>query len=333
MKLEALLAPVSATQPCGENLEYDAECLHMLQMARGKPEQQFGDTLIAAQEPDWRQVELTALRLLARSKDLRILLPLAQAWTAQRALAGYADGLALIAGALERYWESLLPALCQDGEPDPFMRINALRELGEGFTLTRLVRRSPFLRVDGCSLTVAETLRGLEDGGGESRYAGGPARLQQAVRRGISPHARHIAPAIAAAKRILDILRRRLGEGALPEMPALLASLESLAPEHASAPAGDDEPSISDAASKDSLCPAGRRDGGAWREIATREEAVRALAQVKRYFSRFEPGHPAPLLLARIEQLMGQDFMGIIGNLAPSAVAQFEQVLGGHGRE
>ena len=79
MDIDTLLAPVRPDAPCGDNLEYDADFLRMMQLASGKAEQQFGDTLIAAQEPDWRQVEHIALGLLAKSKDLRIMLLLAQA--------------------------------------------------------------------------------------------------------------------------------------------------------------------------------------------------------------------------------------------------------------
>ncbi len=166
MNIESLLTPVSIGAPCGVNMEYEADFLRMMQLAGGKPEQQFGDTLIAAQEPDWRQVENMALRLLNESKDLRIMLPLAQSWTAQRGLGGYADGLALIGEALTRYWEPLFPLLRQGEEDDPFMRINALRELGDEFTLARLVRQSPFIRAGGSGLTLWETVSTLENRSG-----------------------------------------------------------------------------------------------------------------------------------------------------------------------
>lgn len=302
----------------------------MLQLARGKPEQQFGDTVIAAREPDWRQVEDIALRLLSQSKDLRIMLTLVRSWTAQRALEGYAEGLSLIARALERYWESLLPELRQAGEHDPFIRINALRELGDGFELARLLRRSPFLRIDGCGLTVSETLQGLEGNGDTAgKYAGGPARLLQEVRQGTSPQARHIPQAIAAAERIGDLLRSRLGESALPEMSQLLAALRSLAPQ--CPPPGETEVGPAAIQAAMSCQPGPAVSEGRYGDITSRAEAGQALEQVKQYFTRFEPGHPAPLLITRIEQLMGRDFMGIIDNLAPSAVAQFEQVLGAKG--
>ena len=47
--LERLLEPISEDQPCGPDLEYDAEFGEMDRAAQPKPEQQFGDTLVAAE--------------------------------------------------------------------------------------------------------------------------------------------------------------------------------------------------------------------------------------------------------------------------------------------
>jgi type VI secretion system protein ImpA len=55
--VDALLAPVSEDAPCGPDLEYDAEFLALEDAARGKAEQQFGDTIIPAEDPDWRKVQ------------------------------------------------------------------------------------------------------------------------------------------------------------------------------------------------------------------------------------------------------------------------------------
>jgi type VI secretion system protein ImpA len=70
--IESLLAPVSAESPCGPDLEYDPAFLDLDQAARGKPEQQFGDTVIPAEEPDWGAVRAGAIALLGRTKDLRV---------------------------------------------------------------------------------------------------------------------------------------------------------------------------------------------------------------------------------------------------------------------
>ena len=75
LDVDAWLSPLSEQAPCGADLEYDPAFLALEEAARGKPEQQFGDTLIPAQEPDWRAVDEQARALLGRTRDLRVLMP------------------------------------------------------------------------------------------------------------------------------------------------------------------------------------------------------------------------------------------------------------------
>jgi len=51
--VESLAAEISPDAPCGANLEYDAALSELERIAQGKPEQQMGDTVIAAEEPDF----------------------------------------------------------------------------------------------------------------------------------------------------------------------------------------------------------------------------------------------------------------------------------------
>ncbi|MEA9390977.1 type VI secretion system ImpA family N-terminal domain-containing protein [Acerihabitans sp. TG2] len=327
MNSEQLLIPVSAELPCGENLEYEPAYMHLCQLARGKPEQQFGDTIIPAAEPDWREVEKAASALLARSKDLRLMLLLAQSWTALHGLSGYADGVSLISEALARFWPSLLPLLSQDGEDDPFMRVNTLRELGDGFTLAKLLRTSRFSPAAG-GLTFAEAATFL--GGGEMPardYPGGATRLSADVQAGIDAQSPLLARSLEAIERIQRLLRQHLGASAQPEMPYLFNAMtllcQRLVPSSGQATAQQD---LSDgapaAAQTDRQLPS--RD----QEITSRDEAYRALESVKAYFTRYESSHPAPLMISRIQLLMSQDFMAIVRNLAPDAVGTLEHFFG-----
>ena len=56
LPVDRLLTSLDEHAPCGEDLEYDPAFMALEEAARGKPEQQFGDTVIPAQAPDWRQV-------------------------------------------------------------------------------------------------------------------------------------------------------------------------------------------------------------------------------------------------------------------------------------
>ena len=46
-------APISIDTVSGVNTEYDSRYLELQRLAEGKPEQQYGDTIIDAEEPDW----------------------------------------------------------------------------------------------------------------------------------------------------------------------------------------------------------------------------------------------------------------------------------------
>ncbi|HET8707697.1 MAG TPA: type VI secretion system ImpA family N-terminal domain-containing protein, partial [Pseudomonadales bacterium] len=131
MDIESLLSPISEQSPSGPDLEYDQEFLALDQAARGKPEQQFGDTIVPAEEPAWTDVRKRAEALFSRTKDLRVAIPLVRAWARQENFVGLAAGLNLVNELLTRFWDSLHPMLDVDDGNDPTMRMNALSGLSD----------------------------------------------------------------------------------------------------------------------------------------------------------------------------------------------------------
>src|SRR5258707_1095940 len=79
IELDRLIEDISPASPCGENLEYDKDFVLLEQSTRGKAEQQFGDTIVPAEEPDWAEVRRLALDLCQRTRDLRVFDYLARA--------------------------------------------------------------------------------------------------------------------------------------------------------------------------------------------------------------------------------------------------------------
>ncbi|WP_193425475.1 type VI secretion system ImpA family N-terminal domain-containing protein, partial [Paraburkholderia kirstenboschensis] len=78
---DPLLAPIDDAAPTGPNLEYDPEFIELERIAMPTPERAMGDSLKAAQEPDWDKVANAAESLLARTKDLRVAVHLCAART------------------------------------------------------------------------------------------------------------------------------------------------------------------------------------------------------------------------------------------------------------
>jgi type VI secretion system protein ImpA len=137
--VDALQAPVSEASPCGDDLEYDPAFTALEAAAQGKPEQQFGDTVIPAVEPEWRAVAQQAQALLGRTKDARAAVLLLRACTRTQGVTGFAMGLRLLTALLDRYWEGIHPKLDADDDHDPTMRLNALAPLtDEGMVLRDL---------------------------------------------------------------------------------------------------------------------------------------------------------------------------------------------------
>ncbi|WP_067703815.1 type VI secretion system protein TssA [Erwinia sp. ErVv1] len=335
MNIDALLTPVSSDQPCGENLEYDADFMAMDQASAGKAEQQFGDTIIPAEPADWNRVERLASDLLTRSKDLRIMLALTRAWTQLKGLTGYASGLALIERSLVAWWEPLWPVLEEDGERDPFYRINALAALGDKSALTSALRQAPLLRSASDEISLRDACALLDGSKTECPdYPGGRARLIDELARGGQPGVDAIIKISERLQSIRETLVQHLGETGVPEMEQLIKTVSTVAQAcevtdlstlipAASAPG--ETPPVSGAPEVKAV--SGHTD---WRSAqpGSRADAQMMLEKVKQYFVQHEPSHPAPLMIDRVQRMIEMDFMDIIRDLAPDGVHQLENIFG-----
>ncbi|WP_412024541.1 type VI secretion system protein TssA [Burkholderia cepacia] len=337
-----LLADVAPDAPCGANLEYDAEFLQLQERATPRAEQQYGDTVIPAEAPDWRAVERLALALSARTKDLRVVAYLARSWTEQHGIPGYADALAVVANLLERRWDDLHPRLDTDGEPDPTHRVNALADVAGAHDCARAARRQPLFD-GGPSVRDAERLLDGRDEAGGS-VAGSRdslvATLSAARDDGTTP-----LDAARAALHALDAIRvcvtDTLGREWAPDEGDAEKALQRIVRE---VPLPEPQPGAPDgavaslqAASGDALqaggaqpAPAAIPNGHAWRDadVTSRDDVRLGLDKMCRYFELHEPSHPAPLLLRRAQRLLALDFYEIIRDLAPESLPKLDLLSG-----
>lgn len=335
MNIEEFLAPISPDKPCGENLEYDADFQIMNQASQGKAEQQFGDTIIPAEPADWNTVEKFATSLLTRTKDLRVLLALTHAWTRRRGLPGYADGLLLVQEALTRYWEQLYPLLEEYGETDPFYRINALAGLSDKSDLTVAVRNASLLRSNGDEISLRDAQALLDGSKTECPdYPGGRPRLIDELARGDQPGTSAVIVINERLLAIRDLLTGYLGESGVPEMEQLLKTvglvasacqvtdISKLLPNRDAQAEQHAEPQAVAASPVQQVTD--------WRsvQVTSRADAQLMLEKAKQYFAQYEPSHPAPLMIERVQRLSELNFMDIIRDLAPDGVNQLENIFG-----
>nr|WP_063641538.1 type VI secretion system protein TssA [Achromobacter insolitus] len=339
MEFADILNTLDSRLPCGEDLEYDADFLQLQQAAAGRDEQQFGSTIIAAQPPDWREVERLARALLERTRDLRIIALLTSAWTEIRGLPGYSDGLALAVDTLERYWEPVHPRLDSVGENDPMPRMNALAAFGDMQGCARSVRSASLVSGVHGQLSLRDT-EALLDGSRQDAdaYPGGRPRLVERLRQAWAQgntdvHA--LQSAAEALRRMQKLVTDKLGASWTPDYAAMLRTLDLvLDATRDSHPAQPAEPLADEARAEDppaAGAQAAATAGGPGRRqdlsIQSRDEAVAMLSKVCAYFEANEPGHPAPYLIRRAQQLIPMSFHDIIRNLAPQGLEQFEAWL------
>ena len=340
--LEALLSAVSSEAPCGEDLEYDTAFGEMERAAQGKPEQQYGDTVIPAEEPDWGDLKRRATELLGRTKDLRVAAYLTRALVKTDGLLGLAGGLELLHGLLERYWDSVHPQLDPDDDNDPTLRVNTIASLCDPEMVLRVVRESPLVNSPGLgryslrdvqlaagAIAAPEGMSPPESGAIDGAFLGCDLEdlqgIAEAVRRSLDAAAgveslltekvgvaravdlSPLTDVLRAARQVVDERLARRGAG-LEEEGGM--AIDAGVP--ATAPSGNASPS-------------GTAMTG---EVRSREDVVRMLDKVCDYFRRNEPSSPVPLLLERAKRLVSKNFLEIVRDLAPDGVAQVETIRG-----
>lgn len=332
-----LLADIAPDAPCGANLEYDAEFLQLQARATPRAEQQYGDTLIPAEAPDWHAVERLALALSARTQDLRVVACLARSWTELYGIAGYADALAVVARLLDGRWDDLHPRLDADGEPDPTPRMNALAEVAGAHDCARAARRQPLFD-GGPSVRDAERLFDGRDETGT--VATGSRESLIATLSAVRDDGTTPLAATHTALQSLDAIRAcvadKLGHEWAPEEGDAEKALRRIVqavplPEPSRhVPDGATPAQQATPGSAATAAPAATPNAHAWRdaEVTSRDDVRIGLDKMCRYFEQHEPSHPAPLLLRRAQRLLALDFYDIIRDLAPESLPKLDLLSG-----
>lgn len=325
--VDALLAPVTDTAPCGDDLEYDPAFLALEDAARGKPEQQFGDTVIPAQEPDWRAMHEQALALFARTRDLRVGVHLLRAATRLHGVAGFVPAVKLVHGLLARHWDHVYPALDAADNNDATMRLNALAPLADVATVLADLRAAAIGPARG-----GLTVRRVELALGKGEPGPGEAAIGEAVALQALADAEAASPGLLdglvaahdAVAGIQAVLDAQAGAANGPDLRPLRVLTQALA-QAARQARGDDAVVAPAAQQPATAAPRAPTLAGT---IATRDDAIKALDRVCDWIERSEPTNPAPLLIRRAQRLMTKSFIDIIRDLAPDGLKEVERIAG-----
>jgi type VI secretion system protein ImpA len=324
--LQSLLSPLEGNSPSGPDLAYDPVFIDLEQAAAGKPERQYGDKIYPAQPADWPSVQEKASALLVRTRDLRVAVLLTRSAARLHGLTGYAHGLSLVRGLLERHWDTVHPQLDASDGNDPTMRINALMPLAAadaGLQDLRAATLSPTrgsLTVRDVELAFAPAL--AVDGETVPSEAGLITALQQVLAKHPQT-ATDVAMVHADVQAIESLLQRQVGLSNAPEMTPLhsLVGILSRAVARARGHAVDGAKAAP---------PSGATIDAAQAvsAIRSRSDAARELAKICDWIERNEPSNPAPLLIRRAQRLMDKNFLEIVRDLAPDGLGQVERIAG-----
>lgn len=137
-----LLEPIPGPSPSGENLYYSSLYDKLKESRRQEEEIPQGEWRREIKKADYTQVIKLATDALAKkSKDLQLAAWLTEALLKQEGFSGLADGLDLLRGLIETFWEGVYPEL-EDGDAE--MRATPLQWVGS--RLGEEVKRVPITR-------------------------------------------------------------------------------------------------------------------------------------------------------------------------------------------
>ena len=330
--LTSLLSAVTDAAPAGPNLEDDASFAELNTAAKGKPEQQFGDTVIPGEEPDWRQVKRLAVGLLGKTRDLRVGVTLTRALMVTDGVEGMADGLALMRGWLDGMWDALHPQL-DPADPDPIQRANTLAALDDYDAAVRAARDMPIVaapRVGRFSYKdVLVATNKLPAPAGQTdapSFAAIEAAFQDATLEDVQKTAADLGRALESIAGIEKAFTAHVGAArgvSLSDLSGVLKGAQQIVSEQLAKrvpQAVDEAGGAGVGAAAASPQPSGA--------IRTRDDVLKSLDKLCEYFDRNEPSSPVPILLRRAKRLINKSFMDIVRDMASNGVSQVELLRG-----
>lgn len=139
---DELLQPIPGANPSGAEMRYDPVYDKIKEARREEEDIPQGEWTTTLKAADWPQViKLTKDTLAKKTKDLQLAAWLTQALLKREGFAGLRDGLDLLAGMVEQFWDTLYPEV---DEGDAEARAAPLEWIGVRFDA--MVRTIPIDR-------------------------------------------------------------------------------------------------------------------------------------------------------------------------------------------
>tara|TARA_B100000315_G_scaffold201509_1_gene194013 strand:- start:155 stop:1159 length:1005 start_codon:yes stop_codon:yes gene_type:complete len=316
-----LLQPISADQPCGEDLE-DTPLLASFDTFRV-----FGESVPFDPAPEWRKIRDTALEALGQSKDLRLLTYFGSAVLRTEGLPAFFETLTAASQWLDSYWNEVYPRV----EEDAVLRLNSLNCFADQMAVVDGLRRAPLVssRQHGsfslrdCEIAAGHLSPQEDESPPDENQIDAAFADKLADVRLLS---QGVTEASAVLQQIETKMREEAGTEANPSFDPLSAQLVRMDRVLRAQLAKFPDPDAAEDEAAEGEDALGRPIAvGA---VKSREDAIRALDAVSEYFRRNEPSSPIPLFLERAKRLVSKDFLEVLADVVPDAVSQAKSVGG-----
>jgi type VI secretion system protein ImpA len=314
--LEALLAPIPGDAPQGIDIREDISATSLYNRLRdarsdardAERGQDRGEADARDPAPLWRTVrEVTVQTLTENTKDLEVAAWMTEALVRSHGLAGLTAGAQVMAGLAETYWDGLFPLPDDYGMETRVAPVTGLNGRdGNGSLIQPLYMTTLFNRPDGSPMTYyqfrqSEQLSTLEAERRQQRIAAGAIPFEDLEREARAAGVARFGAVLADARAARDawqamaaIIDAKAGADA-PSTTAvrdLVSGIIEIVSRYAPADAAATE------AAPVGEAPAAPAAGVLGRiavspgQIASREDALRALGQIADFFRRSEPHSP-----------------------------------------
>jgi type VI secretion system protein ImpA len=347
--IEPLLAEISTEAPSdGDDQPIDSALVLLERKVESISTSDEDDE--SGRKKEWSEIQKTALDLSTRTHDLRVAMLLTRALLHTKGIMGLHDGLRLLEGLIERYWDTLRPRPDTEDKNDPFFkRVNILEELCNWQIMIK-----PLMKATMCSAPISGriNLRDIRIATGKklevfiltAKEKESPANLKaiegafkECQLENLQATRETTFAALQILSRMEAELKEKIGTSNAPdfkelsdvitEMDAFL--LQQLTVRGAAGLSGSGVgPPVEETTGQPIEEGTGQR-GKPMEGINDRQDVIRMLDHICTYYQQNEPGSPVPLLLKRARQLVEKNFLEIVQDLAPKSAAEVQTLISG----
>ncbi len=329
----ALLTPLSDDAPCGDDL-WGTAPFEALREAFNQADDELVDP--GSVDLDWRGLARDAEALATGARDIRAAGYVARSAARAGSLAGAADGVELLAGLLETFWEGVDPVPETDDPDDLLERVSAIRALDARSSFITPLREATILdsRRYG-SFSGADLISFRKPATEDFDPADGRQAFLEALSEDPAAPTAAIASLdriTAAFARISKAFRDNAPDGPGPSFSAsseAIAALRGILAGFAVEPPAEAAPAGGDAVVSTGA-PVGAASGGGGKSVGainSRDDVIRALDAICDYYDRCEPSSPVSTALRRAKGWVKMDFLSVLAEINPDAVREVRKVL------